>query len=366
MVGQFIEPPFAEGITNVILHWSRALSEANIDVEVLSLSSKYSGHHKIFNIDFEYVKTKNPRFQKTLLDLFSLQRAVIKRSKWVDVVHYALNADAVSYIPSLSLLKLKNSKIVNTYYNPCVASTHFFRNILFDAFTVPSKRMFNLFNQNTTSPKVRIVPPCVDTEFFKPRAKFQVREKLGISKDAFLIFTVGHFKSGRRLLPFVQSVEELAKKRKNIQLLIGWTGHGEEGDVKEAFETFRKKKFVQVVPPTNLINLYYNAIDLYVLTAKHDYVIETPMSLIEALSSSVPTLSFNVNAAPEIIENGVNGYLIEDGDFNKMKTIIDQLLENKSQLKELSQNARNSVLKHFSYKIVAHQLESLYVKLMEK
>jgi len=215
IVGQFIEPPFAEGVTNVILNWSRALSKANVDIQVLSLSSKYSGRHQIFNVNFEYVKTKNPRFQNTLSDVFTLQRAVIKRSKGFDIVHYALNTDGISSLPSLSLLKLNNSKTVNSYHTDhLVKSTYFFRNTLFDAFTVPSKRMFDLFKQKINSQKMRMIPPCVDTELFQPRDKIQVREKLGIPKDDFLIFTVGHFKRGRRLLPLAQTFEELAKKEK--------------------------------------------------------------------------------------------------------------------------------------------------------
>jgi glycosyltransferase involved in cell wall biosynthesis len=366
IVGQFIEPPFAEGITNIILNWSRALSEANVDFQVLSLSSKYSGHQQIFGINFEYLKTKNPRFQITLSDLFALQRAVVKRSKKVDVVHYALNADAISYIPSLSLLKLKNSKTVNSYHNTRVLSTRFFRNTLFDAITVPSKRMFTLFKQKTPSQKIKIIQPCVDTSLFQPRNKIKVREELSISQEDFLIFTVGHFKRGRRLLPLVQTIEELTKKRENIQLLVGWTGHGKEGDIKEAFATFKKKKFVKVLPPTDLINLYYNAIDVYVLSAQSDYVIETPMSILEALSSGVPVLSFNINATPEIIENGVNGYLVEDGNFNEMKTTLELLIEDGSLLKELSKNARTSILNNFSYKVVGRQLKKFYTELTHK
>jgi len=366
IVGQYIEPPFAEGITNVILNWSRALSEAKVNVQVLSLSSKYSGHHQFFGVNFEYLKIKNSRFQSTLSDLFMLQRAVIKRSKGFDIVHYASNTDGISSVPSLSLLKLKNNRIVNSYHTDhLVKSTYFFRNILFDAFTVPSKRIFGLFKQKIRSQKMRIIPPCVNTELFQPRDKIQAREKLGISKDDFLIFTVGHFKRGRRLLLLAQMAEELTKKRKNIQLLIGWTGHGKEGDVKEALAAFKKKKFVKIIPPSDLIHLYYNAVDLYVLSAKSDYVIEIPMSLIEALSSGVPTLSFDINAASEIIENGVNGYLIEDGDFNQMKTAINQLIEDESLLKELSKNARSSIINHFSYETVGRQLESLYSKLIK-
>lgn len=367
IVGTFIEPPFAEGVTNVILNWSRALSEANVNIQILSLSSKHSGQHQFFGIDFEYVKTKNPCFQRTLSDLFALHRAVINLSKRFDIVHYALNIDCISSLPSLSFLKIKKCRTINSYHTDSLGNlTYFFRNILFDAFTVPSKRMFNLFKQKINLQKMRVIPPSVDTDLFQPRDKIQAREKLNIPKDGFVIFTVGHFKRGRRLLQFVQTFEELAKIHKKIRLLIGWTGYGNEGDIQDAFTTFKQKDSVTIVPPTDLINLYYNAVDVYVLTAQSDYVIETPMSLIEALSSGVPTLSFDINAAPEIIENGFNGYLIEDGNFKKMETTINQLIEDESLRKELSRNARNSILNHFSYKTVGHQLKSLYSKLIEK
>jgi glycosyltransferase involved in cell wall biosynthesis len=365
IVGQFIDPPFAEGVTNVILNWSKALSKANVDVQVLSSSSKLSGHHHFFGVNFEYVKTKNPRFQSTISDLFAFQRAVKKRSKMFDIVHYTSTADSLSYIPILALQKLDNNKIVNSYHTTRDVSPYFFKNILFDAFTVPSKRMFDLFYQKIPQ-KMRIISPCVDNDLFQPRNKNLAREKLGLSKEDFVIFTVGHFKRGRGLLSLVEKVEELREKRKNIQLLIGWTGHGTEGDINEAFATFKKKKFVQVIPPTDLIHLYYNATDIYVLSATFDHVIEMPMSLIEALSSGVPALSFNINAVPEIIENNVNGYLIEDGNFNQMKIKIRQLVEDESLLETFSKNARNSIMNRFSYEVVENQLENLYVKLMEK
>lgn len=367
IVGHFIEPPFAEGVTNVILNWSRALSEGNVDIQVLSLSSKYSGYHQIFGVNFEYMKTKNPRFQSNLSDWFALQREVIRLSKEFDVVHYASNADGISSLPSLSLLKLYKRKEINSYHNDhLVKSTYLFRSLLFDAFTVPSKRMFDFFRQKIPPQKIRIIPPCVDTELFQPRGKIQAREKLGLPKDGFLIFTTGHFKRGRRLIPLAQTVEELVDKRTDIQLLIGWTGHGEKSDIKETFTTFKNKKIVTIVPPTDLINLYYNAIDVYVLSATSDHVIEVPMSIIEALSSGAPVVSFNINATPEIIKNGVNGYLIEDGHFNKMKIILKQLIEDESLLKEMSKNARNSIIERFSYKTVGKQLESLYKELIEK
>lgn len=368
IVGNIIDPPFNEGKINTTLNWAKALSQKNVDVQLLSISSNYSGHHKFFGVNFEYLKTQYPRFiaHPQLSEVCMLQKAVINRAKSFDIVHYAFNMDNNFYsLPSLSILKLKNTKIINSYHFEPFVKLKFFRNILVNAFTVPSKRMFNLIKQRIPQ-KVRIIPPCIDTTMFQPRNKLQAREKLGLSKDDFIIFTVGHFKRGRRFIPFVQTVEEIRKKRKNIQLLIGWSGYGDKDNIQETMTICEKKKFVKIIPPTDLINYYYNAVDVYVLTATSDYVIDMPMSTIEALSSGVPVLSFNINSVSEIIENGVNGYLIEDGNFNEMKNILDHLIENKLLLKELSKNARNTILNNFSYTKVGNQLERLYAELLEK
>lgn len=366
VIGQFIEPPFSEGIVNTVLNWSKAAHYAGADVKILSISSKYSGYHKVFDINFEYVKTERPRFQGSLIDLFSLQKETVKQLD-SDVVHFAGNADGISSIPMLTILKLHRNKIINSYHtNHLVKSTSLFRNLMFDMTTVPSKRMFKTFTEKKIPPqKMRIIPPCVDTDKFRPRDKVKVREELGLQSNSFLIFTTGHFKRGRLLTPLIQTVHELANEGKNIQLLIGWTGHGETEHIQEILSIARNNKSVKIIAPTKYINLYYEASDIYVLTAGLDYVIETPLSIIEALSSGTPVITFDVNASSEIVRDGINGYLIRDGDFGEMKSKLNYLMNNTHLLKEFSTNARNLTLSKFSYKIVGEQLLSLYGELTD-
>ena len=366
VIGQFIEPPFSEGVVNMILNWSKAVHGAGADVRMLSISSKYSGYHKIFDINFEYVKTERPRFQGSLVDLFSLQKEVVKQVD-SDIVHFANNADGISSIPMLTVLKVHKNKIVNSYHNNhLVKSTCLFRNLMFDMITVPSKRMFKAFREKKIPPqRMRIIPPCVNDGEFRPRNKVRAREELGLQSNSFLIFTTGHFERGRLLTPLIQVVHELANEGKNVQLLIGWTGHGETGHIKEIFSIVRNNKLVKIIAPTKYINLYYNASDVYVLSAGSDYVIETPLSIIEALSSGTPVISFDVNASSEIVRDGVNGYLIRDGDFGEMKSKLNYLMNNTHLLKEFSTKARNLILSKFSYKMVGEQLLSLYGELTD-
>ena len=367
VIGQFLEPPFSEGVVNTVLNWSKAVHYAGANVSILSISSKYSGYHKIFDMDFEYIQTKNPRFQGNLTDWFALQREIVNQSREFDIIHYASNADGISSVPMLTMLKLNKNKTVNSYHTDHLAkSTSLIRNLLFNMVTVPSKRMFNSFmRKKVSSQKMRIIPPCVDTELFRPRNKFEAREKLSLPEDSFLIFTTGHFKGGRRLFPLIHTINKLASKHENIGLLIGWTGHGEADSVKESFSIARKMEFVRIIPPTSRINLYYNAADVYILSASSDYVIETPMSIIEALSSGTPVITFDINAASEIIRNDINGYLIKNGNFNEMKLKLSHLMDNMHLSKEFSMNARNLALNNFSYNVVGEQLYNLYRELID-
>jgi len=368
LIGQFIEPPFAEGGVNVILNWVKASHLAGVNITVLSLSSRFSGSRRIFGVDFEYIKTDKPRFQSNLIDSLPIQMAALKRLDF-DIVHFASSIDGLSAIPVLSILKLQKHKIISSYLtNDCFSRfTPFFSNFMFHVVTVPSKRMFSSFIEKKIAPeKMILLPSCVDENYFCPRDKIEAREKLGLKEGYFIIFSVGHFRRGRLIIPLIKLINEMIGKGAKIQLIIGWTGQGEKDCIDEIFSMARKNQLIKIIPPTENINLYYNASDIYVLSAGSDYVIETPLSLLEAASSGVPALAFNINGSSEIIQDGQTGYIIKENNFDEMELKINQLKDNVQLLNEMSKNSRKLALSSFSYERTGPQLSNLYNKLADQ
>jgi glycosyltransferase involved in cell wall biosynthesis len=131
-------------------------------------------------------------------------------------------------------------------------------------------------------------------------------------------------------------------------------------NINEIFSLSKQKRFIKIISPTSNINLYYNAADVYVLTAASDSVIEVPISIIEALSSGTPTIAFDVNAVSEIVKDSFNGYLIKDGNFHEMKLKIARLIDDPDLLKHFSVNARSVALNNFSYEVIGHKLYDTY------
>lgn len=63
--------------------------------------------------------------------------------------------------------------------------------------------------------------------------------------------------------------------------------------------------------------------DVFILPS---YVETQPLSIIEAMSYKLPILSTKVGGIPELVEDGVNGFLFEPGDKDAMKSYIDKLM----------------------------------------
>lgn len=72
-----------------------------------------------------------------------------------------------------------------------------------------------------------------------------------------------------------------------------------------------------------------------------------PMVLLESMACGVPVVSFNIKTGPsEIINNGVDGYLIEDGNLEEFADCLLQLLSNDLLLRDFSNNSITSIQKY--------------------
>jgi glycosyltransferase involved in cell wall biosynthesis len=99
------------------------------------------------------------------------------------------------------------------------------------------------------------------------------------------------------------------------------------------------------VPWFELMTSVLPGFDLFVFPTRFDY---SPYAVIEAMSAGVPVISTRVGAIPEMIEDGVGGFLIE---ANREAPLVERMhwaLENRSQLPAMGAAARERATVHYA------------------
>jgi glycosyltransferase involved in cell wall biosynthesis len=89
-----------------------------------------------------------------------------------------------------------------------------------------------------------------------------------------------------------------------------------------------------------------------------------PVSWIEAMALQKPIVASNIGWANEVIEDGVEGFLVYPKDHKKYAQRIIELLEDPEMQREFGMAARKKVELKFSTQIVAQQSLSFYKSLI--
>lgn len=105
------------------------------------------------------------------------------------------------------------------------------------------------------------------------------------------------------------------------------------------------------------LNKLYEETSLYLMTS---YTESFGLVLIEAMSHGIPVIAFScAEGAKELINNGVNGYLINNRNEHEMADRAVKLLNNPDKLKELGENARTTALKYSK-----DEVKKMWIKLL--
>jgi glycosyltransferase involved in cell wall biosynthesis len=154
--------------------------------------------------------------------------------------------------------------------------------------------------------------------------------------------------------------EHKAEFKGKLELLIG--GNGE---IDKTIQIINDKglsdiaKYEGWVSGEKKVNLL-NSSDAYILPSYHEGL---PISILEAESYGLPIISTNVGGIPEIVKDGVNGYLITPGDKKAIYDSIKKLMKDKQNAENMGNNSLTKIKVHLPSH-VENQLSSLYCKLL--
>lgn len=115
-----------------------------------------------------------------------------------------------------------------------------------------------------------------------------------------------------------------------------------------------KVKYCGIVKPDSS---FFSQYLLNVLPSHHEAM---PFSLLEASANGVPSVASSVGSIPEIICDGVNGWLVDPHDAGGLAQVLLAVLSNTDCIAEASKNIYNDVVKRYSLDSYVENLIALY------
>lgn len=138
-------------------------------------------------------------------------------------------------------------------------------------------------------------------------------------------------------------------------------GSGDFSKVKDKIKKYSLSKSVTILPPTDSIDEYYHQSSMYLMTSRYEGL---PMVLIESQNFGLPIVSFDCKCGPkEIINNGLDGYLIEKNDNKNFINKVSQLIEDEEKRIDFGKQAKINSVK-FSEEEIMKQWVVLFEKVL--
>lgn len=107
----------------------------------------------------------------------------------------------------------------------------------------------------------------------------------------------------------------------------------------------------------NEIQTLFSLVDVYITSSTEETF---GMTVAESLASGVPVICYDVGALPELIDNGVNGFVYPKGEWKQMAEGVVKLIDNPELLAEFSANARSKAEVYYDEAKVSQQYADLY------
>jgi glycosyltransferase involved in cell wall biosynthesis len=201
---------------------------------------------------------------------------------------------------------------------------------------------------------VSVIPYGLDTEVFCPRNREAAREALGMPRDArVILFAAASVRDRRK--GFTMLGEALAPLPADAGIQLVSVGSN------PASPNIRLPNLsLGFIQNDRILSLVYSAADLYVTPTLDDNL---PNTVMESMSCGTPVVAFEVGGVPDMVRNGVSGFVVPKGDTVALRQAILRVLDNPTLRAELAANCRRIALEEYDFMIQARRYLDLYTSI---
>lgn len=197
-----------------------------------------------------------------------------------------------------------------------------------------------------------IIPNGIDTSIFQYLEKKKAREKLHLPQDRFIIIlSASSIFNPYKGVQYAIKTLRLIKSINPYVILMG-------NIKKEELPYFNGLdiKSTGYIEDKMLQNQYFASADIFLNTTEYDNL---PLVVLESMASGTPNVGFATGGIPEMVDSGINGFLINEKSSKLLAKKILKIYNHKI-YKDWSHKSRKKVIDKFSKDIFIENHINLY------
>lgn len=167
------------------------------------------------------------------------------------------------------------------------------------------------------------------------------------------------------------AIKALGQLKEQFNFTLDIIGDGPlKAQLLEEIATWQLESRVQLhgyKPYAEVISMAHSC-DVFIQasrTTKDNRKEGTPMAIVDMMATGMPVVSTNHSDIPEIVKDGINGFLANENDVESLRQCLEKVFTNRSALENLGMNARKWVEEEFSVKRQTERLEKIYDQAIE-
>ncbi len=208
--------------------------------------------------------------------------------------------------------------------------------------------------------RIRVIPNFIDTERYRPEREPCHRPALAPGGEKILMH-VSNFRAVKRI---DDVVEVFARVRSHLAARLVMVGDGpERARAQQRAEELGVADDVVFLGKHTSVEELLHCADLFVLPSESE---SFGLAALEAMACGVPVVASRVGGLPEVVEDGVSGFLLPVGDVEAMAEAAVSILADGERARTMGLAARSTAVERFGAERIVPVYERFYEEVLRE
>ncbi len=193
-------------------------------------------------------------------------------------------------------------------------------------------------------------------------ARHAIRSEFRFSTDDFVVVQVARLHELKDHQTALRAINHARQSCPQIRLLI--VGDGEERSaIEQTIQELQLQEHVLLTGSRSDVSHLLAASDAFLLTSISEGI---PLTVIEAMAAELPVVSTAVGGLPEMIDDGVSGYLCDARDHEDLAARLIHLANHPNERQELATAGNITARSRFSLEHMLTTYSTIYSEMIPK